>query len=116
MSGFRVGDVCVIVRSERNPQFVGCEVTVVGELETYTCMDDGREHEGHEVEGPCLPYSDEWANMLAPHELRLKRPPEDPFAAGDWELCPWRPGKKTQVPFERMAETIALIRRFRGEG
>lgn len=96
MANFKVGDVCVIVSSATNPDYVGCEVTIIGPLETYTDMDDGIEYQGHEVEGPNVPVNDEWANMCAPHELRLKRPPQtyDGLSTGDWDLCPWRPTKE----------------------
>lgn len=46
-------------------------------------------------------------------EMRRRPPREDPFAAGDWELCPWKPGQVIRVSPGQLSETVELLRRYR---
>lgn len=87
MSDIQAGDVCVVVRSGLKDYPPGTEVTVLAVLAPW------------ERQYPQAPYVIENSRhrmvVGGDRELRKKRPPPayDGDGAGDWELCPWRPGR-----------------------
>jgi len=92
---FKVGDVCVIVRTVQFHEYLGRECVVTGPLEMR--------HDSLSPDGESLRYEIECDGKRFtpfPDQLRLKRPPSDDkqepradFTPGEWDLCPWKPNR-----------------------
>jgi hypothetical protein len=92
VSQFKVGDVVEVVQSMRGLE--GHEGVIVMFLES---------REGHVEPDKNIRVrlngidsgSPTGCFRYGPWQLRLKRPPSYPgqHTAGDWDLCPWKPGR-----------------------
>jgi hypothetical protein len=84
---FKVGEVCIVTHSILETHPPGCEVTILEIVQIYV---DGagvvpvylvdRMPNGSRV------FADDGC-------LKPKKPPDEPL--GEWDLCPWRPGRET---------------------
>jgi hypothetical protein len=83
MDTFKVGDVCEIILSNLQPEYLGQECTVVGESPCCSgslsiLLQDGR--------NGCAP----------PFCLRKNKPPEHPREqTTTWDRCVWQPNRVT---------------------
>lgn len=87
MGNFKIGDVVEFYQDcPFYPEFIGLEATIVSSLQVAFLRNRNRLGEGYDVE-----MATGGSSFALPHQIRLKRPPNNDFIAGDWDLIPWSP-------------------------
>lgn len=91
---FRVGEIVIYHGCVRTPEVNGLECTIV---------DVPRSHDWTNPDGSItkagyyrtLTQGETEVAQSPPRVLRRKRPPPKREETGEWDLCPWQPGKVT---------------------